>query len=548
MRTQLLLKPVLILFLVLTLAGCSPQEKKASPTPPISGKITSFAEVVAFTPVPVQGYGIVAGLAGTGSGQCPPQIRSQLKQYILAQLPKNSPMTADKLLDSHDTAVVKIIGAVPPAADKGELFDLQITPFPGTQTTSFAGGRLYTANLTFVQGTKKIASAYGPIFLDMLGNYQPTVGYILGGGSTFETYNLMLALYNANYRNANVIRNRITERFGDSTVMSSSAGVIQIKIPQKYILQKSRFITLLKELYINETPQQETTRTQQLIEDLSNSEKSESAEIALEAIGKTQEAKVAAILTSTNFQARFRAARCLLYFGNDQGLGILRQAAIDPTSPYRLEAIEAIAIGAKRNDAITILKPLLADSDLKVRLAAYEQLRRLNDPAISTMQVADDFEVDQVFAQGTKVIYVYRSNKPRIVIFGAPLIANPNIFIESADGTVIVNSPGKNTYVSCVRRYPQRNITLGPIKSSFAVHDIIRTLSDPPTNENKKRAHLGLGLPYADTIAILNTMCIKGAVDAEFVAGPLPKFKTESPPAPPQNTPTNVMESPLKGR
>ncbi|MDO8302100.1 MAG: flagellar basal body P-ring protein FlgI [Sedimentisphaerales bacterium] len=547
MKQQLSYIATLMLLLAAMLIGCNPQEQK-TPPPPISGKITLFAEVAAFTPVPVQGYGLVAGLEGTGSTQCPPQIRSYLRQYILAQLPGNCPLTPDQLIDSPDTAVVRINGVMPAAATKGEKFDLQITPVPGTKTTSLAGGRLYTANLMFSAGSKIIGTAQGSVFLDTLGEPQPTTGYVLGGGSANDTYDLALALYKPDFQTANSIRNRISEQFGGSTVTAASAGVIQIKIPPRYAQQKSRFVALLKELYLNENPQQEALRTEQLIKDLGDNTKGAIAEISLEAIGRTQEAKITAALASSDPQTRFRAARCLLFIANDQGLGELRNASIDPASPYRLEAIETIAIGAKRNDAVTILKQFLVNSDIAVRLAAYEQLRRLDDSAIKTIRVADDFEIDQVFCSGTKLIYAYRSGSPRIVIFGAPLIANPNIFIESADGTVFLNSPAENKYVSVVRRYPQRNITIGPIKSSFEITDIIRTLAELPANETKKHAHRGLGLSYAGTIAILNTMCVKGAIRADFVAGPLAKFKTAPSPNPPKNPPTNVMESPPKDR
>lgn len=76
-----------------------------------------------------------------------------------------------------------------------------------------------------------------------------------------------------------------------------------------------------------------------------------------------------------------------------------------------------------------------------------------------------------------------------------------------------------------VRKHPTRGSVLGPIKASFDVLDIIGTLSSPPTGDPAKTVRLGLGLPYADTIAILKNMCQKGAINAEFVAGPLPEFK-----------------------
>lgn len=547
MDTRILHIAITAMLATLAMFGCAENAKKP-PSPPISGKITTFAEVVAFSPVPVQGYGIVAGLSGTGSEQCPPQIRNYLRQYIISQLPKDSSVSPDQMLDSPDTAIVRIGGLLPAAAAKGETFDLQITPVTGTKTSSLAGGRLYTADMVLAAGSKTVATAQGPIFLDMLGEPQPTTGYVIGGGRVSNAYDIALALYRPDFGAANTIRSRISEQFGDDAIAAASASVIKIKIPARYTRQKSRFAALLKELYLNEDLRQNASRTDQLIKDLADNEKGFAAEIALEAIGKPQEQKIIAALASSDPQTRFRAARCLLFLANDRGLGELRKTAIDSTSPYRIEAIEAIAVGAKRNDAVIILKQFLSDNDLKVRLAAYEQLRWLNDPAITTIRIADDFEVDHVFCPGPKLIYAYRSGSPRIVIFAAPLVANQNIFIESADGTVFLNSPAENKYVSIIRRYPHRNITIGPLKSGFEITDIVKTLSEPPTNNSKKHTHAGLGLPYADTIAILNTMCAKNAIDADFVAGPLPKFKTELPPNPPKNPPTNVMDSPPKGR
>ena len=53
--------------------------------------------------------------------------------------------------------------------------------------------------------------------------------------------------------------------------------------------------------------------------------------------------------------------------------------------------------------------------------------------------------------------------------------------------------------------------------------DIIRTLCGEPLTKGQ-RGRGGLGVSYADMIAILKQMCDTGAVRAEFQAGPLPKI------------------------
>ena len=62
-----------------------------------------------------------------------------------------------------------------------------------------------------------------------------------------------------------------------------------------------------------------------------------------------------------------------------------------------------------------------------------------------------------------------------------------------------------------------------PLRSSFELVDIIQTLCDEPLRKDRQ-ARIGLGVSYADMIALLKQMCDKGAVTAEFHAGPIPKI------------------------
>jgi hypothetical protein len=61
------------------------------------------------------------------------------------------------------------------------------------------------------------------------------------------------------------------------------------------------------------------------------------------------------------------------------------------------------------------------------------------------------------------------------------------------------------------------------LKSSFELSDIIKTLCDKPPKKGRPGKG-GLGVPYADVIALLKLMSDKGAVKAEFWAGVLPKI------------------------
>jgi len=70
---------------LLWLGGCGGPVLEA-PAPmrlDATATIGSVTEVFAPNVVAVEGYGLVGGLAGTGSRECPPRVRSYLRRYIL---------------------------------------------------------------------------------------------------------------------------------------------------------------------------------------------------------------------------------------------------------------------------------------------------------------------------------------------------------------------------------------------------------------------------------------------------------------------------------
>jgi hypothetical protein len=156
-------------------------------------------------------------------------------------------------------------------------------------------------------------------------------------------------------------------------------------------------------------------------------------------------------------------------------------------------------------------------------LAAYENLRKLDDIAVTQKLIASDFYLEQIAQTEHKGIFVSRSGQPRIVLFGAPIYCHDNIFIQSADGNITINAPAGQKYVSIIRKHPKRPNVMIQLKSSFELGDIIQTLCEEPLKKTKEE-HRGLNVSYAEAIILLKQMCDKGAVEAEFWAGPLPKI------------------------
>jgi hypothetical protein len=214
----------------------------------------------------------------------------------------------------------------------------------------------------------------------------------------------------------------------------------------------------------------------------------------------------------------------MLNLGSDVGLETLLAIAKDKGSAKRFEALEAIAAGASRNDAAAILRQMLGDENFEIRLAAYEQLRDLEDVSIIRMPIARSFYLDQISRTEHKAVYVSRSGEPRIVLFGAPIFCRDNLFVQSSNGDITVDSRAGQHYVSLIRKHPSRPTVMGPLRSSLELSDIIQTLCAEPV-QRSETGRIGLGVSYADMIAFLKLMSEKKAIEVPFLAGPLPEIE-----------------------
>jgi hypothetical protein len=510
------------------LVSCGKSEKKETPVDQKINLDTTVGQLTRFAPavsIPVRGYGVVAGLWGTGSSECPPALRQQLEKYIWQRMPNAKPGEVSRFIESPDTAVVEIIGVIPPLASAGDRFDIQIKPMAQTQTTSLRGGVLYTAELkemgrmvSFDQYTKTIGSAEGQIFTCTDAATKESRYYIFGGGTVILNTTISMVLNQPNYYAASAIRNRINERFGPNTANAVSREEIQVIIPTRYRDQKLRFLSMTQLLYLSEDETLRKQRIETLSSQLAEPQKTGTVEIALEAIGKPVLAKLAESLSHSDVNVRFAAARCMLNIGDNRGLPVLRDVAYNPKSELRIAAIESLS-KAKLKDAESVLSQLLQDEKLEVRVSAYEQLVGLNSILVKRIPVGGDFFIDLVSCPGQKMIYAYRKDNAQIALFGAPIICRKNLFVDIDQ--VMINARPEDKYVSLIRRHPTRPKLIGPLKSGFNVEDIIRSLGHTLETDPPQYARPGLGISYSEILAILEKMCRENMIPAKYVEGPL---------------------------
>ena len=241
--------------------------------------IGDLAEAVAFNPIPVKGIGLVVGLQDTGSSECPPAVRDYLRQYILTQVGRQKVVNPDAMINSKDTAVVFVEGLIPAGAVEQEAFNIKVQAMPNTQTTSLVGGRLYTTDLKLVgrveeaiATSRTLALAAGTVYIDNITEPKPDqrIGFVLGGGRAIENHQILLALFNPDFRIAAIIRNRINERFGRNVATATSENTIYLSLPENFKYKKVRFIKLVKALYITSSATAEDKQINSLIEKAAN--------------------------------------------------------------------------------------------------------------------------------------------------------------------------------------------------------------------------------------------------------------------------------------
>jgi hypothetical protein len=513
-------------------AGCrdggnAPGSIALVPESKLGTRISSVTRVAMPAPVPVEGFGLVVGLAGTGSSDCPTAVREYLKRYVTMQFPTGG-YDFDKLIDSKDTAVVRLEATLPAAALQNERFDARVSLLPGSGATSLHGGWLFKAELMPAgkvgAAVRSLATVEGPVFINLIGVSKPDLraGYILGGGRVAADYRGVLSLRKTNYLLTSTIRNRLNERYGPGTAEALSPNAIGFRLPARYRQQKLRFVSMVGATYLEQTSELIDARANSLVHRLAMSDRKAECEVALEALGRESLSKLAGLLNASDEEVRLRAARCMLNLDDDRGFGTLREIALDPKSPRRLEALDALVVRAERNDAAALAQRLLRDRDPAIVLAAYERLREMNDPAIMQERVGRSFYIEYVVPTDHQAIYVARSGDPRIVLFGAPLELRKDLFVESSDGMVMVNAKPGQEYVSLIRRRSARPGLVGQVPCRFDLAEIIRTLGTEPRQTEDGRP-AGLGVSYSDIIVLVQQLATKGMVTAEFWAGDLPK-------------------------
>jgi hypothetical protein len=553
--------------------GTPPPETAPPPRAPVADELLQAGTVAAETisanvdTQPLRGFGLVVGLNGHGSKDCPTVIRDYLIDSMTRELGAKSaeerkrlPSPAE-LIDSLDTAVVEVLGSVPAGTRKGAHFDVELRALPGTSTESLEGGLLLPAPMRYfnvstsgqglVEGTV-LAEAGGPLFTNPLpetgseAKIDPRKALILGGGRAQEERPIRLMLVRPNYQLAQRIEHRVNECFGQKpkAAEATSAGYVELHTPPALARQSGRFRDVVGQLYLDSRPAVATQRLNELVRQAAaGAEHLDRIAATWEGMGRNALPALQPLYINPEPAVSFYAARTGLRLGDLTAIPVLGGIAMAGTQELRILAAAELGNCDSPQGGMQ-LAPLLSDPSPAVRIAAYEAIIQRGYRSVRSVtfrhildQGQINFILDVVDCKGPPLIYARRTRLPRLAVFGAEMPVTPPVFYTHPDESVTVHTVDGSDRLQVFGR--QHGRMSEQIELPLRVVDLVTALAELPTRD--EAGHLrGLGLPYSRVLQVLVAMSEDHSVPAQVVledVGPIRSLVPEVAPERPIGEP-----------
>lgn len=224
-------------------------------------KLESICSVYGPQEIKLTGLGLVVGLNGTGDGgKNLPAMRAL--QAALERM--NAPAVLEELKNANNVAVVLIEATIPRAGiRRGQRIDCYVSSLMGAK--SLRGGRLLVSPLTVgrINENHAPALASGPIYIessDIL-----TTGKIPDGALVLNNFmaefiedrkaagyfvTLLLDAAHSTFHSASEVARVINAEFSfeartNELAKAISPGVVEVKVPEQYVTDPVRFLSLL---------------------------------------------------------------------------------------------------------------------------------------------------------------------------------------------------------------------------------------------------------------------------------------------------------------
>ncbi len=438
------------------------QDRLPLPTiaPGLKGTVESVATLAYNSPILVRGWGVVAGLPNTGSGEMPPEIRHIMMNRLLKngvgfRSENTGQYDPRQILSSRQISAVDVEGIIPALATRGTTFDLYIAALPGSQTTSLENGLLWPlplrVHLRRAFQSTPIAHGRGPVFCDPFSKsghlLKPTDltrnGRIIGGGVVTADLPVLLQLYTPSFRIAALVERIINERYGSFPPAATAENdvLISLHVPNKYRHDPARFVNLVLHLSLQQDiPGFTQHQAVVLIHDLHNPiAPHRQLAMALRQLGRTIIPILRQHYASTSVSTSFYCLQAGTLLGDQEAIVRMVKIADDPASAFQTSAVHALERCRDHINATLAFTRLLTMPQPAMRIMGYRALRRIHSGLIYSQIVGGKFTLDVLPTNQPAIVYVTTTGHQRIAVIGkVPSLVPGSLYISPAN-TVIIN-------------------------------------------------------------------------------------------------------------
>jgi flagellar basal body P-ring protein FlgI len=486
--------------------------------------------------VSVQGYGFVTGLDGTGTKVMPPGIRQQ----IIDMMRRHKVSDVTEILSSPDNAVVMVMGIIPPGLAKGEAFDLEVHAVSTTETTSLDGGFLLECNLTRVVASRGVeakseilATGRGSIFVSPFASedkgkdkgketIDPRAGRILAGGRSAKTRHFRLVLLSPSVRIVDQIVRLVNARFPGAAKGTEDPSRVDLAVPAEYLDDNVHFLDLVGAIYLRESPESRDHRVNVLVEALKKGEDLDRIALCVEAMGANVAPRLRPLATHENEAVRFHVGRTLANLQDAQSVAALEPIALKDGSGFQESAVEALG-RLKSGIGLGVLGRALSAKSSRVRVAAWQAMTRISPRMFVAEAFKDKFILSVVPSKAEPFVYVSRTMKPRVAIFGDVTLRPP---VVGETRRVLISATEGAKQITLISRWHGKDYH---VQAALGLKDLIDKLARPlvpPVEEGKSPPAAdappeGLGLSYSDVVGVLHELSRKKALGAPLMLQPL---------------------------
>jgi flagellar basal body P-ring protein FlgI len=514
------------------LCGCSgpilrpqsPEARVDMPLMPDVKYVSEFTHPYGMNYVQIESVSLVTGLPGTGSDPPPTPQRAAL----LDEMKRHDVANPNEVLASGTTSMVLARAFLRPGIQEGDRFDVEVRIPSQSETKSIRNGWLLQSRLTemavlgqAIREGHVLGIAEGAVLVDPSADAKKdpalaTRGRILGGGIVIKSRPLGLVINHEHesVRASQDISHSINHRFftfvdgrKQGVATPKTSDFIDVVIHPRYKENVARYMQVLRNVSINESPTTLQSRLIFLEQQLSDPLTSASAAIRLEAIGDDQAKEVLRHGLATNdLESKFYAAEALAYLDETSAVGLLAQVARDEPA-FRVNALAALSAmdDATAHDA---LGSLLEAKSAETRYGAFRSLWAMNhhDPLLHDENLNSQFHYHVLDVPGPDMVHVTQSHLPEIVLFGKEQTLKLPLMLD-AGKTILVN--GMNGDKITVSHFAPGSEPKQQVVST-KVDDVIRAI-------------VSLGGTYPDVVQALQQAKADGALQGRFEVDALPQ-------------------------